>query len=157
MTTPPPDQPTTLAVGAAAELARALGGVEERLQEAIDQKVAESEADSRARDAALARRARQNRMLIVIAIIGLCIDVAATAVAIVALTAAHHNAATVAQVHQSNLDGCNYNNTRLANQAKALDQILSLAHASPAFEAQGRAAVALGWAPRNCPAAYKLP
>lgn len=123
---------------------------------------------SQKRDAENARYSRITRLLLLLAAIGLVFDITGTTLAVVAIVKVSHNSATIGQVHQSNLSGCQVNNTRLANQAKALDSILEAVappstaplaqrQAAAAFEAKAHAAVSQGWAPRNCQLAYKLP
>lgn len=160
MATPQPPDRRDVAITTAKSLTNALNGVSDRLDEV--------QHDSEERDEFLRRYGRRNRLLILVATIGLLFDIAGTTVGIVALVKVSHNSATIGQVHQSNLQGCQVNNTRLANQAKALDSILEAVappstaplaqrQAAAAFEARAHAAVKQGWSPRNCSVAYKLP
>ena len=141
-----PQQPDRTAILAA--VAKALESVDDKLGPIFDQLAKPT------------RFGRVNRALI--AVVGLLV-VAVIVLGYIAI----HNAATVSAVHQSNIASCQYNNTRLANQAKALNRVLEAAQApasapkqaqaaSAAFEAKAHAAVALGWKPRDCVAAYSL-
>jgi hypothetical protein len=147
----------------ALDAARALTGSVNGLSSRLD----EVKTGSEERDAALARYGRLNRILIIIAVVGLLLDVTATTVAFVALhgernaiAAAKRNAATVQDVHASNLAGCQANNVRLARQESVLNGILRTpAHATPAaraYLAHARAEIAVGWASRNCERAYRI-
>jgi hypothetical protein len=160
MATPPSPDP----LAAADRLAAALGGVEAGLREAIEQGL----ADSRDRDEQLAKYGRRNRILILVAVVGLLLDMTATAVAVTAYLASRHNTATVLQVHDANLAGCQANNVRLAKQEKALHEILGAAlppptasaaqqQAAAAFLAKANGFIASGWAPRQCQVAYPNP
>lgn len=156
MTTPPRPE----AIQTAQDLTAALNGMETRLGEAIGQGLKESKD----RDAALAKYGRRNRILIIVAVIGLLLDMTATAVAVTAFIASRHNSATIGDVHQANLQGCEQNNVRLARQEASLDAILqpgaggtpAQRAAAEAYLAAARAKIAIAWAPRDCQRAYSL-
>jgi hypothetical protein len=162
----PPD-----AIRTARGLTDALNGMETRLGEALesDRKASED------RDAAQARYSKTTRILLLVAAVGLLLDITATTVAFVALNAERHNAATVAElrqviaeVHQSTISSCTLGNKRAVKERAALDGILAAAsapksaplaerEASAAFEAKTQGLVAGGWASRDCATIYKLP
>jgi hypothetical protein len=120
---------------------------------------------SQERDAANARYSRRTRLLLFLAAVGLVADVTATTVAFVALDVVRHSSATISDVRQSNLAGCETNNIRLARQEAAVDAILQpSANLTPAQRAAAeryftaaRAKISVAWAPKDCNAAYKLP
>lgn len=130
-------------------------------------------AELRKRMGAEEKRNHLFRILVIAAVIGFLADVTATTVAFIAIGSAHraiasaqHNAATVADVHQSVVSACQGGNKVRAQQERALDAILTPAPqgaessaqraAAAAFLRRARADVARGWGPRDCTSLYKL-
>ena len=167
MTEPTPDQ---AALATAQALTAALDGVQGELRAVNDR-----QDDAELRQAEADRRQRRDRILILLTILSLVIDLTVTGLFINnnvrldhATSELQHTRATVAQVHQTLVAGCQAGNANKAGQVKIWDKLASLsppaATTPPSVAARQEAKVQqflafIGRvdAPRNCAAAYKLP
>jgi hypothetical protein len=155
------------AIAAADRMTGALKEVAGRLEEVNE--------GSEERDAALKRSGHVTRILVILAIVGFALDVAATVIALVAIHGEHvaqavteRNSATISQLHAVNVSACQAANVTRAQEAQVWAYVISLVKVAPgATPAQRRETGQVrdglrvhareATAPRNCAAVYRLP
>lgn len=123
--------------------------------------VAALKTDVNERTAALHHYGRVNRIIGAVAVLLVIAVAVLGGIQIDTNNRATRNSATIQSVHDANLSGCQYNNIRLARQKAIIQAILTPRTTQPPavvlYLEQARARVAIGWAPRNCGAAYPEP
>lgn len=152
---------------------RAAGGLTEALT-AMTNQLAAVDKGSQQRDAALKRSGHTTRILVIAAIAGFMLDVAATAIALVAIHGEHvaqvvtqRNSATISQLHAVNVNSCRTGNDYRQQEAQLWHYVISLVKPPPnATEDQRKATeqvvsglqmhVRKATTPRNCAVLYRI-